>query len=384
MIGLDYFLFGYFLVQVKEGEKSAALNLLLQRGISAHSLKNGSLIFKKKQRKNVEKALNEIECAVGENKGLPRFIYQNRKRYGIFIGVLLSLFLFALSSTHLWDVRVYGADEQVRQEAITALSEQGVFGGATFFLRDLSRLENHLLKTCPSIGWVDLHRRGTVLYANLIARTDSSLGAEGAVGNIIADESGVVVSVSPASGVACVKVGDAVEKGSLLISAVHKDGTLSGARGEVLGCVSGEISVSVGREETRTRTVKKKVCSVRIKIFDFSLNIFKNYGNIADGCDIIESERRISILGRYPIPISICRETAYSKETEIVRYSEAEAVSLAAVRLRAALSELLSKGEMRSMRTEGAWQGDRYVMAVRYEQLRNIGRLVPISIEEKK
>ncbi len=384
MIGLDYFLFGYFFVHPKMEEKGVLLNLLLQKGITAQQRKGGCLIFKEKQRKILAPFLEKMDCTVSEMRGLPRFIIGNRKRYGFFAGLLLSLFLLLFSSTHIWDIRAFGADATLENAVVEALREQGIYSGASLRNVDFSEAENRLLRECPSLGWVSIYRRGTVLYASLIPRAQGDSDAPSSLGNIVASEGGVIVSVSPSAGDVCVKVGEAVEKGALLISAVHKDGTLSGAEGEVLACVSGQISAFCEKEESRTVVQRTKTVSIGIKIFDFSLNVFKNYGNLARECDIIESEEQLKLLGRYPIPVFLRRETAYESKEERVCYSDAEATALAAVRLRAALSELLSEGEMRSMRTEGAWQGERFVMTVYYEQVRSIGRLVPIAIGEEK
>ncbi len=383
MIGLDYFLLGYFTVAVEEKQKGSALELLLQKGISARYSKKSGLTVKQKHRKKVLEALSNTGISISKNRGLPDFLYRNRRKYGLFIGFFVCLILYFLSSGRIWDIRVRGVCNEESERVISALAEQGVQVGAAFRDFDFSRVESSLLSKCPTLSWVNLNRRGTVMYAEVILKEESNPGAAAGIGNIVASEDAVVFAVSPDSGVACIKVGEAVKKGALLISAVHPDGTLSGASGEVLGCVSGSLTAVAAREESQTVIERERLCSVRIKILNFSVNIFKNYRNLSKDCDIIESERRVRLFGRYALPISVYTSTAYQKKSRPVLYSEAQTVALASARLRSALSDLLLRGELRSLRTEGEWMDGGYSMRVYYEQIRSIGRWEPIQTENQ-
>ena len=94
MIGIDCFLFGYFLIQPKKEQTAAVFDLLLQKKISAKKVKDETLIVRKKHRKILIPHLESIGVTCTENKGLPEFIYRNGKRYSIFVAVFLCFFLF--------------------------------------------------------------------------------------------------------------------------------------------------------------------------------------------------------------------------------------------------------------------------------------------------
>ena len=125
---------------------------------------------------------------------------------------------------------------------------------------------------------------------------------------------------------------------------------------------------------------KIKTTEITINFFDFSINIFKNYRNLPNGYDIIKSERQLRLFGRISLPISATVRSAHLQREQTVHLSEEETVRLAGVRLRAELSRLMSKGELESLRTVGAFTQEGYVFTAYYEQIRNIVELKPIYV----
>lgn len=384
MIGIEYFLFGYFLITPSEGKHADAYNLLLSHGIGAKRVRDGRIAVREKNRKSIIAQLIETGASISDPKGLPYFIYRNRKRYGVFSALVLSFLCFSFASSRVWDVRIQGADATMEQEMLSALRSEGLSVGVPFRNLDFSAIENGLRESCPSVAWVNVHRRGTVIHVNVLGAQLGESVEDGAIGNLIAAEDCVILEVSPDRGVPCVRPGDAVRAGDVLISAVHPDGTLSGASGRVMGRVSGEICASASVKETKKVSEKIKNVSFSLNFFDFSINIFKNYRNLPNGYDIIESERRPRLFGRVALPLSVTVCTAYTCREDPISYSEAEAIRLAGVRLQASLSAFLSKGEMESMRTAGEWKDGAYVLTVQYVQIRNVAKLEPIHLAGEK
>ena len=383
MIGIKFFLLGYFLISVNEEEKSAFARALFDRSIPMKGLKDGRIVILQKYKKQVLNVCLGVDFCTSENKGLPGFIYRNRKRYGAFAGALICLFLFFLSANRIWDIRIFGADETVAEEVENALFSQGVRAGIRFHSVDFSEVESKLKIACPSIGWVNVHRRGTVLYLNLIESETGAPSPPSELCNIVASEDCVITAVLPSAGVATVKVGEAVRKGELLIAAVHPDGTVSGASGTVMGLVSGSATGACERETVKRITEKERVCAAELTFFNFSLNIFKNYGNLKINCDIIEETRQLRLFGRFPLPIFLRVFTAYASHEQITRYSDADMVHIASISLKNSLSEILSMGDLQSIRTVGEWTDGGYKMTAEYVQIRSVGTSVPIRLEGK-
>ena len=382
MIGLEYFLLGYFLIQPEKSQLAGIFDLLLSLRIGAKRTKNGALVVLKKYRKQLIPMLSSAGVLYSEEKGLPQFIYRNRKRYSAFFALFICFFIFAFLQSRVFEIRIFGASEDVEKTVLSALDTRGVYPGASFRSLDFSEIENSLKETCPSVAWTNVHRRGTVLYVNVIENDTEDFPTENVLANLVASEDCVIVSVSPNSGVPYVKVGDAVKAGDLLIGAIHKDGTISGASGEVLGRVHGEIYVEAACRETKITVHRQRNAEITLNFFGFSINIFKNYRNLPNDCDIIENKRTLRLLGRASLPISLSVKTAYLSEKETRILTEEETVRLAEVRLRASISELLSEGEMIRMQTEGNFTENGYAFTLRYTQIRNVAEPKPIRTDE--
>ena len=378
MIGLEYFLFGYFLIEPKAEQKARVLDLLFSMKIGAKKIKSDAFILRKKHKKNLVPKLDLLGVPYTEERGLPHFIYKNRKRYSVFAAILLCFFVFVFISGRVFEIRVSGASKDTENAVLSSLSDAGLYPGVAFRSLDFSEIENGLKSACSSVAWVNLHRRGTVVYVNVIEKETEDSSQENALANLVASEDSVIVAVSPSSGVPCVKVGDAVKAGDLLVSAVYSDGTLGGASGEVLGRVQGEIFVEVLKSEQKVTLKRQKNVKIALNFFGFSINIFENYRNLPNGCDIIESNRQLRLLGRASMPISLSVQTAYLAQEQTVLLTEEEAIRLAEARLRASLSDLLSKGELVSMQTEGGFTERGYAFTLRYAQIRNVAEPKPI------
>ncbi len=384
IMGVKGFIFGCFFILPDAEKRGALCRRLFENGIPFTEDKRGRLFIPSRCRKNAEAICTELGCSISECVNLPRIIYLNKRKYGVFAALAVCLFIFLFSMGRVWDIRVLGADETVEKALLDVLSEQGVEEGIRFSSFDLSETENTLKAACPSAAWVNLHRRGTVLYLNVLEKEGEGDESGVPLANIVASEDCVVVEVSPDRGVARVKVGDAVRAGELLISAVHTDGTLSGAAGCVLGRVSGSVSAVCKAEETSVTSKKCGVASVRINFFNFSFNIFKNYRNFANEYDIIEETKQLYLPGRISLPFSITTERVYATEQVQIHRSETDAVRIASVRLKQALSEILPLGELESLRTVGAWTEEGYLLTAEYVQIRDVSMSVPISLRGEK
>lgn len=381
MIGLEYFLLGYFLIQPEKEQMAKVLDLLFSMRIGARQTKNGALLLRKRHRKNLAPILDSIGVSCTVEKGLPDFICKNRKRYAIFSALLICAAMLVFMSGRVFEIRVLGIEGEAETGVMSALENAGLYPGAPFRSLDFSEIENELKEACPYIAWVNAHRRGTVVYVNVIEGEEENPPSSVSLSNLVAREDCVIVSVSPDSGVACVKVGDAVRAGDLLVSAIHPDGTLSGASGEVLGRVEGQILSCAMFEESKITLQRQKNVEITLNFFGFSINIFKNYRNLPIGCDIIENTEQLRLLGRATLPISRTVQTAYLPKTETVTLTEEETVRLAEVRLRTAMNELLPMGEIVRLQTEGHFTEQGYVFILHYAQIRNVAEPKPIRAD---
>ena len=124
-----------------------------------------------------------------------------------------------------------------------------------------------------AVAWLNINRRGTVAYVTVLEKEVHGQEVKEGYSNVVAACDAVIEEISVVRGVACVKVGDSVKKGDLLISGVlpeEQGGGFCYAEGEIFGRVSESISVSVDEYKIKKTEKNSEIAHLDIKIFGFS------------------------------------------------------------------------------------------------------------------
>ncbi len=132
---------------------------------------------------------------------------------GLYIGFLAVLIVFFITSKTTLKIDVLGLDTLTRQEIITSLNNFGVSTGKVNS-KNNDEIEKYLKQSHDKISLVSVVKKGTNLIVNIkekITKTDSDINSLCAPYNM------VIKSISVSQGVACVKEGDLVKKGDVLV-----------------------------------------------------------------------------------------------------------------------------------------------------------------------
>ena len=124
------------------------------------------------------------------------------------------------------------------------------------------------------------------------------------------------------------------------------------------------------------RVLLKKI----VNIFNFSINIFKNYGNLPEEYVIIEDKRRIMLSENKPLPITLTSSFAIVGETREVVRSDEELLVLAKQAHESAVLSYLSSAEIVFIQTQGEFVDDGYIMKSEICMLTQIGITIPVPI----
>ncbi len=377
MARIDGLLFGYTVFSVKEEDTSLFANVLLSLGISAKIKAKSQAEIRLSDRMRLRARLDGIiEYSESEIKGLPGFLYRNRKRYGVFLGVLTAVLILAWSSGSVWDVRVSGVDGEKLESTVSLLSELGVHEGARWRNIDKNALEAKLLSASPDAAWININRRGTVAYVTVKERrTFENEEKPPLFSNILASSDAVIEEINVKSGYPLVKAGDVVKRGDVLISGVipkELGGGFCRAQGEVVGRVSERYTVNVSESVTEKHYFPDISSETYYKILGFSINILKNSRNSPQMCDIIENKSYITLFGKR-LPIEKCITATLPYELVEKKRTADELLSLARAELNLLLSEMLCDSELLKIRTDGEYTDDGYSMYSDVIILNNIG-----------
>ena len=369
MARIDCIIFGYRKIKIPPECTAKVTTRLLHLGISAMIANDGSFTVRERDREKTRSALSGIEYTESECLGLLGAYRRIKNKPLVFTAVFVALLITLLSSSVVWDVRIDGNERLADTEIERELERCGLEVGRPWWSLERSRIENELLSSCGDIAWININRRGSVAYVTVVEKEnvgENISESTGGYANIVASADCVIEEITVKRGVAVVKQGDTVRRGDLLISGALPEEAGGGfcfAEGTVTGRRSDTVSVAVEREYEKKSEKSKKIASLAIKIFNFSANIFKNYGNSGDECDIIKEIKTFSLFGKAPLPLCISVEYAVEYSSERCEYTDAELVSVASARLSVLTETALSSSDLLKIRTHGTFTDTGYVMS---------------------
>ena len=229
-----------------------------------------------------------------------------REHLAALVAIMLCVLIYGVASCFVFDVRIEGNMRLTNEQLAEELCEAGLYVGAPWKGLSFSEVEGRMLDSSDGVAWLNIYRRGNVAYVTVKEKEGAPDTVHGdGYANIISKFDAVIEEVALKRGSVAVENGQSVKKGELLISAFDAQGHPTYAEGEVYGRVYGSFSVFIPREE-RIETEKEYVLVEKtVNIFNFSINIFKKYGNLYKECDIIEGKRRIMLLKDKPLPITV-------------------------------------------------------------------------------
>lgn len=386
---IDGLIFGYSVFKVNVEDINSLANKLLSLGIAAKIKKNGTCEVRISDAKKLRTELSDIPFTESEIKGLPGFIYRNRKRYGTAAGLIIAAIILLWSSGAVWDVRISGGDEALAAETAELLEQMGMTPGARWCNIDKNKIEAQLLSVSDSVSWISINRRGTVAYVTVRSKDDygSDQSPKNIYSNVTAGCDAIIEEISVVNGYATVKPGDAVRAGDILISGIIP-GDLGGgfcrAEGTVIGRVSDRISVSVSEWSEEKNYKEEITVATEYKILGFSINILKNSRNLESMCDIIEYKKKIELFGKYKLPIEKRTSVALTYESVERRRDTEELVMTASERLLEAMRHRLSDSELLKIKTGGEFTEGGYTMYSDFTATENIGVCTEFSVLPRK
>lgn len=387
MAAIDAYLFGYRTLYPEEGGESRLATALVKLGIVAEGRQDGGFLIREADFTAFKRyAAGRVRYRATELCGLPSLLLGLRSRIPQLVAVILSIFLVIFLSRTVWDVRIEGA-EAISTEAVEQrLAEAGLSVGRMWNKIDAERVETALLDSAPELAWVQINRRGTV--AEVIIR-ERARGEEQppppyAASNIVASADGVIEEITVKRGTACVKVGDVVKAGDILISGVvegERGSYITSAEGSVRAHVAGRISASASERETESTVEDGGLESLAVSIFGLKINIFKNYGNSDTDCVIIENEVEYLYLFGKRLPLAITRNRRQVRTEHELSHGISELPALAGARLDAALAGTVGAADLIKLKTSGGYTDGGYVLVAEYVISREIGEVRRLTVE---
>lgn len=323
--------------------------------------------------KKLRKITKNSKCKVHIIKkyGMRFFIHRHRRRKALVAGFAIFFTLLWGMTQFVWIIEITG-NEKIADKTILEYAEKGgLKTGMIAATLNSKAVQSYMMTNMEDISFVTVNRVGTTVNIDIREREEKREHFDKNIpSNIVATQSGVIESVLVQSGTAAVKRGDIVYKGQLLVSGAADNTYLgikySNSDAEIKARVWHEKTVNLPyyiEEKVPTGDINNKR---RIKIFDFSVNLYIKDKILFEKYDTLSYTNYISLGKGKVLPIGI--ETVGYKEYELKRTKLTEEQTKDI--LLAELNELYKNSEIisRTFKTKDN------KMTVTFECIEEIGR----------
>ncbi len=369
MVRIDCLIFGYRRLSIDPAQLSTLTSIFIRASIFSSIADDGTIMVRERDFEKIKALLSgRIDFSCSEPLGLYGKWLKTPHKGALIAGAAISFILAVLLSCVVWDVRVSGNELLSETEIIESLSDCGLGIGDFWIGKNRSKIETEVLSVNEKIAWININRRGTVAYIRVIERAaeqDSQEPEKNGYSNILATVDCVIQEITVKRGTAVVKPGDVVQKGDLLIAGIlpgEAGGGFCYAEGNVIGRVADSLSVEIDRKYDKKLYVGRKIHSVSLNFFDFSINLFKIYGNLTKECDIIENKISYTHLDKAELPFFLTVRYIPLFETEAAEYTDEELIKLSTDKLNLLTGERLADCDLLKIKTSGEFTDVGYMI----------------------
>lgn len=339
MMGFFRSLSGMVRLELTSADKEAALSEISAAGMEILSVENCSelsvrfTVTRTSLRHIREMALRKGErLIILEHQGLFTPLWNLHRRPLLITGLLLLLILSVVMSGRVLFVEVEGNEHIPQHLILEAAQDAGIRFGASRRAVRSEKVKNELLGTVPELQWAGVNTYGCRAVISVRERAIAERSPTPmTVSRIAASCDGVITSCTVTRGTALCSVGQAVQKGQVLISGYLDNGlsvTATRAQGEIFAQTQHELT-AVTPSETMVRGIQTGQWR------NFSLILGKKHINFRNGSGIYEgtcvkmyTEYCLTLPGGYRLPVVLVKETITEYDTSLRTADEAEALHL--------------------------------------------------------
>lgn len=236
------------------------------------------------------------------------------KRPVLLCSILICLVLTIFLPSRILFVHVDGNTSIPTRLIIEKAESCGISFGVSRRQVRSEQIKNALLSEIPQLQWVGVNTSGCTAVISVRERTanEQTQSAHG-VGSIVADRDGIIRELTVIQGNPLCKVGQAVKKGQVLVSAYTDYGlTIKATRAQA------EITAQTLRDLTLITPIRNTVRGDAVSSkLTFSLQIgkklinFSNDSGISDtGCVKMYTRKYLTLPGGFTLPVAlICQRT---------------------------------------------------------------------------
>ena len=327
------FLSGFVVFEGSGGFPERFLNLCSLNSINVWDAKstNGTLRAKtsiycyRKIRQSARKS--GMRLRVKEKHGLPFLVRPYIKRKGLFAGAAISAVIILILSSCIWTISVSGNEKFTDEQIIAIAEEYGIKTGKLRHFINPDEIRESIKADVDSINWFSVNIDRTAVSLEVLENSGGNEILDLTTPcNIVSAEDGELLRLEVYCGEAALRPGNAVTKGTLLISGVveRADGSSDfvHARGKAVIRTRKEISHAV---PLQIQCKKLKDMKKRYSAEIFTLRLFP--AGRKDGV-FLRTEKAMVEYNGIILPAGIITDTFCSIYDEEINLSTTQAALL--------------------------------------------------------
>lgn len=296
-----------------EKHKISIWNICFKKGkicckINVRDFKKLPHIFKKQG----------VRVHIISREGLPFFTNKYKRRFGVFVGVVIFFFVLYYLSCFVWIIDVKGNKTINDSEILSICDEIGIKEGIRIRNLDAKNKAQELLLKSDKLSWASLNIEGCVLTVQ-VTEIKEKEDDDSSPTNLVASSDGIIKHIDVTVGNCVVKVGDTVRKGDLLVSGIieNENGTkFVKSRGSVVAETinTAELFQPYEFDESFLTGIQKNKRVIEVFIFKIPLFL----GSEKNDYDSEYQVKNLEIFDRR-LPIKIYTRNFIFKKTQMVK-----------------------------------------------------------------
>ena len=275
-----------------------------------------------------------LRLRITEKHGLPFMLLPYRNRVGMPLGFLIFCGLIWFLSLFVWFIDMPVVSDEVQPKLEQAVYDCGLRQGVQRSSLDGARLGEELMQSVDELSWAGVSIIGSHVVVDvrelekIAPPVDKSQPC-----NIVADESGVIVSVTAEDGEILVIREQTVARGDLLISGVVElsNGSIElvHSRGEVLARVDHQLTCEIPFAQRNIERTGRVVVLRRLMLLGIEVPLYGS--KLPEGQFERESSEWYLTAGKEKLPLCVRTEYWYEQKpvNRIISAEEATALALA-------------------------------------------------------
>ena len=139
--------------------------------------------------------------------------------FGLFLGIIFSIFLSLYVDNILLDIKCVGSGACFSSKIIQTINDCGIKKYSKFSLINLKELQSIILSSNENLSFVTCEKSGNTLIVNSVLNVEGQGVLQQSIKDIVSDYSGVIDKIEVLRGTPLVNVGDSVSVGDKLVGA---------------------------------------------------------------------------------------------------------------------------------------------------------------------